>query len=131
MTDNATDATLRARGAWKPAFLEALAESGMVSEACAKAGVNRSTAYRARQADEAFALAWADVEERATEELERVVLKRAIEGSDTLAMFLLKARRPEKYRENVKVEHAGSVARSYDGVDTDTLRERARALLSD
>lgn len=29
--------------------------------------------------------------------------------SDTLAIFLLKAHDPDKYRENVKVEHSGSV----------------------
>jgi len=27
--------------------------------------------------------------------------------SDTLLIFLMKARRPDKYRDNVKVEHAG------------------------
>jgi hypothetical protein len=27
--------------------------------------------------------------------------------SDTLLIFLLKARRPEKFRDNVKVEHGG------------------------
>jgi hypothetical protein len=101
----------------------------MVVEACKRCGISRSTAYRARQADEDFALAWADVEERTTEELEAVVMRRAIEGSDTLAMFLLKARRPEKYRENVKIEHAGTIKQDLSSVDSEQLRERARALI--
>lgn len=126
---NATNATHRGRKDWKPTFLEALAESGMVVEACKRCGVSRSTAYRARQGDEDFALAWADIEERTTEQLEAVVMRRAIDGSDTLAMFLLKARRPEKYRENVKIEHAGTIKQDLSSVDSEQLRERARALI--
>ena len=29
--------------------------------------------------------------------------------SDALLMFLLKANRPDKYRDNIKVDHAGSI----------------------
>jgi hypothetical protein len=36
--------------------------------------------------------------ERGTDALEDVAVDRAIAGSDTLLMFLLRARRPEKYR---------------------------------
>lgn len=117
------------KGDWKPAFLDAFAQSGMVSEACRSVGIDRSTAYKTRQRDEAFALAWADVEERSTEELEREAKRRAVDGSDTLMIFLLKARRPEKYRENVKIEHAGSIKQDLSSVDSEQLRERARALI--
>ena len=117
------------KGDWKPAFLDAFAQSGMVSEACRSVGIDRSTAYKTRQRDEAFALAWADVEERSTEELEREAKRRAVDGSDTLMIFLLKARRPEKYRENVKIEHAGTIKQDLSGVDSEQLRERARALI--
>lgn len=117
------------KGDWKQAFLDAFAQSGMVSEACRSVGIDRSTAYKTRQRDEAFALAWADVEERSTEELEREAKRRAVDGSDTLMIFLLKARRPEKYRENVKIEHAGTIKQDLSGVDSEQLRERARELL--
>lgn len=117
------------KGDWKPAFLDAFAQSGMVSEACRSVGIDRSTAYKTRQRDEAFALAWADVEERSTEELEREAKRRAVDGSDTLMIFLLKARRPEKYRENVKIEHAGTIKQDLSSVTSEQLRERARALI--
>lgn len=81
----------------------------MVSEACRAAGVGRTTVYERRQADEDFALAWADVEERSTELLEQIAVRRAAQGSDVLLIFLLKSRRPDRYRENVKVEHGGQV----------------------
>lgn len=127
MTD-ATDATPEKD--WQRRFLEAFAETGMVSQACRIAGINRSTAYRARQRNESFALAWADVEERTTEELEQVARQRAVDGSDTLMIFLLKARRPETYRENVKIEHSGQIRNDLSSLSTEELRERARALLA-
>jgi len=114
---------------WKPVFLENLRIYGTVTAACKQAGIARQTAYRHRQSDETFALAWADAEEESTEELEREAMSRAINGSDTLMIFLLKARRPEKYRENVKIEHSGSVRQDLSGLSTEELRERARSLI--
>lgn len=95
---------------WKPEFLQALEDTGTVVQACRVAGISRRGAYDARQSDEAFALAWADVDAKVTDTLERVAVHRAINGSDRLLEFLLKARRPDLYRENtVRVEHSGSV----------------------
>src|SRR5207253_2000949 len=37
--------------------------------------------------------------------LEAVAIKRAHDGSDVLLIFLLKARRPDVYRDNHRVEH--------------------------
>lgn len=97
----------------------------MVTKACELLGVGRTTVYEERQRDEEFAVGWADVEERVVERMEREAYRRAVEGvekplvsagklvttvseySDGLLTFLLKARRPEKYRDNVKVEHSG------------------------
>jgi transposase-like protein len=111
----------------KRAWLEAFEAEGTVRYACKVAGVGRSTVYEWRQKDEAFALAWADIEEATTEAMEREAYRRAVEGvteplvsagkrvcdttkfSDTLLIFMLKARRPEKYRDNVRVEHSGTV----------------------
>lgn len=111
----------------KRAWLEAFEQEGTVVLACKASGVGRSTVYEWRQSDEAFALAWHDIEEATTEAMEREAYRRAVEGvaeplvsagkhvcdvkkfSDTLLIFMLKARRPERYRDNIKVEHAGSV----------------------
>lgn len=119
---------------WAPAFLEAFAEFGIVTAACGVAGVSRSTAYERRKLDEAFAAAWSDVETATTERMEAEARRRAVEGwvereelevahdedgnpyevrtlivrkySDTLLMFMLKARKPDMYRE--RVEHTGA-----------------------
>lgn len=94
---------------WRPIFLAALETEGTVWAACVTAKINRSTAYRERQRNEQFALDWADVESKVTDTLEREAVRRALEGSDRMLEFLLKARAPDKYRENVKVEHAGTL----------------------
>lgn len=114
----------------RDAFLKAYERLGTITHAAKEAGVSRRTVYNWQQADEDFALAMHDCREQVTEDLEREAVRRAKDGSDTLLIFLLKANRPEKYRENVKIEHAGSVNRSYDGVDTEQLRERAREILN-
>ena len=97
----------------------------MVTAACNAVGIARSTVYEARQRDEAFAVAWADVEEKIIEQLEAAAIRRARDGvarpvfqggklvghervySDGLMALLLKARRPERYRDNVRMEHSG------------------------
>lgn len=100
-------AEAKRRRDWTPAFLHALAETGIVRSAAAAAGIAANTAYTRRKADPKFAAAWDEVIETAMQELERAVYKRATEGSDLLAMFLLKAHRPDKYRDNARIEHAG------------------------
>jgi hypothetical protein len=57
------DVRARARGDWRPKFLEALERTGMVSAAAAAAGIGRRTAYDHRKRDEAFAERWDDVVE--------------------------------------------------------------------
>lgn len=110
---------------WKPLWLKAFAQSGMVVEACKAAKVARSTVYDARQTDEAFATAWDDIEAATTDAMEREAFRRGVEGveepvfhkgeevaavrrySDTLLIFMLKARKPEKYRETTRHELTG------------------------
>lgn len=115
---------------WMQRFIEFLGEGGHVSGACRAARVGRSTAYRHRQADEAFAVAWADAEQESTERLEEEAYRRAHDGltrnkydkdgnllceelvySDTLMIFLLKARDPEKYRDRLDLRHSGKVGK--------------------
>lgn len=57
-----------------------------------------------------YAAAAKDAEEQAIELLEESVRRRAIRAkkpSDLLSIFLLKAARPERYRDNVQVQHTG------------------------
>jgi hypothetical protein len=109
------------------AFLDALNRSrGDVSHAADAIGIHRQRAYEHRQHDQEFAQRWEAIVDRATDEMEAEARRRAVEGcekpifykgeavgtvreySDTLLIFLLKARRPHVYRENHRVEHVGA-----------------------
>lgn len=110
---------------WRVPFLEALARTGSVVGAAAKAKVHRSTAYELKSADPAFAALWAEAEAVSVELMEAEARRRAVEGtlrpvfqggkkvgevleySDTLIIFLLKARRPDVYRDHAKVVVSG------------------------
>lgn len=108
---------------WQVKFLKCLAEKGNVSAACRKAKIDRKWAYEKRDRDPLFKEAWDEALEVATEALEEEARRRAKDGvlepvfylggkvgsvrkySDTLLIFLLKAHKPNKYRENHRHEH--------------------------
>ncbi|WP_369952281.1 hypothetical protein [Ralstonia syzygii] len=166
------------RDAKRQAFLASLAVLGNVTAAALAASVDRVTAYRWRESDEAFAVAWDDAIEQAADLIELEARRRAVEGvdepvvyqgnftylyreakdadgnpiideltqspkmepvldehgnhkvaairkySDALMALLLKAHKPEKYRENSKVELAGRLAVS-DMTEDEILAELA------
>lgn len=104
---------------WTPqtkldAFIRCLHEGDGVNQAAKRAGVGRRTLYDHRAANPEFAEAWSEAVEHGTEALEKEAHRRAIEGSDTLIMFLLKARRPEMYRDRVSVEQRTEIVASAD-----------------
>jgi len=115
---------------WKRPFLAALEEGHTIVDACRVAGIARTTAYEGRQRDEAFALAWADLEEKATEKLEAEAYNRALGGSDRLMEFLLKARRPDKYRDRVDHTHAGELTVTEPRVVVPTTKARRAEILA-
>ena len=61
-------------------FLEALANTGSVTAAIAVANTSRTRVYELRKADPAFASAWQEAEEIATDRLEDEARRRAVEG---------------------------------------------------
>lgn len=65
------------------AFIAALAETGCVSEACAKVGITARSAYRLRERPEAagFRAAWDHAQSLATVRLTALAFERAIHGS--------------------------------------------------
>ena len=99
-----TKVTAKERRDWRPGFLTTFRQTGNVLLSCHAAGISRKTAYQTRQRNPAFAAEWAAAEEDATEALEAEARRRAMSTSDTLLIFLLKARRPAVYRENARVE---------------------------
>jgi hypothetical protein len=126
----------RKRG-WPGVFLKALARVGTVTKACRYAKVNPTTAFRMRQADPRFDQAWIEAERRFTDRAERELFRRAIDGveepiyqggklvgtklvySDSLLLAVVKARKPDLYRDRSTVEHALA------GPVVDAQRQRA------
>jgi hypothetical protein len=110
-------------------FLEALANTGSVTTAIDVANTSRTRIYELRKADPAFASAWQEAEEIATDRLEDEARRRAVEGiaeplvsagklvrdddgkpilvrrySDHLLLALLQARRPPRRERSVRFQ---------------------------
>ena len=97
---------------WHEAFLVSLMEDGNVRAACKAAKVDRTTAYRHRETDKAFADQWDAAKKIGLESLRDVANERARRGSDVLLIFLLKAHDPA-YRETVNQNHSGEVTMTW------------------
>ena len=120
----------RSKPDWAPLFLKAISGNGNVKLSCQKAGVGRRTVYDRRDSDTAFAQQLADALQDACDVLNAEARRRGVEGvprkkftgkgepvmdpetgqqyvereySDRLLEMLLKAKRPEKYRENITI----------------------------
>src|SRR5262249_19777084 len=89
------------------------------------------TAYKLRKLSPELARRWAEAIEAGTDYLEDEARRRATEGtakpvfyqgqqcgvvqeySDTLLIFLLKGRRPEKFRDNINLDVSGAIQVEY------------------
>lgn len=80
-----------------------------VRSACQSEKIARSTYYDWREQDDAFARAADEALDEGTDFLEDKARERAVKESDTLLIFLLKARRPDKYREKQTLAHEGGL----------------------
>lgn len=95
------------------AVLAAYARSGQVQAACAHAEVDRTTHYYWLKTDPAYVAAFADAQAQVGDMLEEEAVRRATEGeapSDVLLIFLLKAAKPQKYRETAKRDERTDVS---------------------
>jgi hypothetical protein len=118
-------ATTQRTGArvWRKGFIAALSLNGNITDACEQMGIERSTAYRLRAEDEAFAAEWDTALESAADRLEAEAWRRAVDGveepvfqqkemigtirkySDTLLVTLLKAHKKDKYSDKSTIDH--------------------------
>lgn len=113
-------------GDWRHEFIKAFRAYGIVTLAAKQARRGRTSIYEERKKNEEFAEAWAEAENIATDILEAQAITRAThheKPSDTLLIFLLKARRPEKFREQFKLDHAGEIKTS-EGFDLSRLTDK-------
>jgi hypothetical protein len=127
-------------------FLAALRRGLSVGGAAAEAGISYGFAYKWRTADPGFAARWQEAYEEGTDSLEDEARRRAVEGtatpvhyggkeigkihkySDSMLMFLLRGRRPEKYGPRLTPDHAnsglGPTGISHDGLSDPELVQR-------
>lgn len=103
-------------------FLDTLKETASTTKASAIAGVGRRTVYTFREQHKSFAESFQEALDIGLDKLEDEARRRAYEGYDEpifykgqqvslvkkydpiLLMFLLKAHRPEKYRESHEIK---------------------------
>jgi transposase-like protein len=135
------------------AFLEKLAETGIVTVSARHAGIPRSTVYDWRRQQADFANAWADAEVAAAGALELEARRRAVDGverpilyagqfvrhedgtiavtrhySDRLLEFLLRAHLPERYgAEALKRKSSGTQDENTQKGEGDALTDDERA----
>lgn len=99
-------------------FLDHLSETGLIGESAAVAGISRTELWRKRNTDPLFRELYQEAYDLGTEACEDEATLRATKGtlepvfykgrrtatirrkSDLLLMFILKARSPEKYKDN-------------------------------
>jgi hypothetical protein len=112
-------------------YLRAVERTGTLTAGCRAARVSPNTVYAWREHDAEFTLLEQQARNVFADNLEAEAVRRAWHGalkpiyqqgvlvgsvaetSDVLLMFLLKAVRPEKYRERVQQEVSGTVAVTY------------------
>jgi hypothetical protein len=117
MSEPVTDVTPKKLGV----FLAELMKRGIVTHAAKKARIAPKTAYRHKASDPDFSAAWDEAIDIAAGLLEAEAHRRAVTGSlepvfyqgqkcglvrkysDTLLIFLLKAHKPERFKDNANV----------------------------
>ena len=113
------------RSEWKQKFIAALGTSGNITTAAKSAGIARTYPYEVRSSDADFAQEWDSAMEEAADLIEAEARRRAVEGvdepvfyqgekcgvirkySDALLITLLRAAKPEKYRERYDATSGG------------------------
>jgi hypothetical protein len=86
------------------AFLKAFAKSGNFTHSCRVADIPNGTMRAWLEKSELLARKFEEMEEKFVDSLEMEAIQRARDGSDSLLALLLRANRPKKFRESVKVE---------------------------
>lgn len=136
----------------KADFLAAMARLGTISAASRETGISRSIHYEWMDRDPAYVAAFRDAEDAAVDAMEAEAWRRAVQGvnrpvyqggkyvgdvteySDQVLITMLKAHRPEKYRERVDltvdVRALAIAAAQREGLDPEVVMAQVEALLA-
>ena len=102
---NGTNGTLTSNRPAMDRFLARLRNSGNVRLSCTAAGVPRRTVYNWRNKWATFRDEWDEALEDACDILEAKAWERAVDGqSDRMLMFLLKAHRPDRFKDRSETD---------------------------
>lgn len=109
-------------------FLRRYAEGGTVREHAHALGVSHVAIFRLKNRDEEFEKEFLVAQDTNTDLLEdhlaRMATTAGTPGNVTALFGTLRARRPSVWRENVKVDHSGSIATTAEQLEA--ARERVK-----
>jgi hypothetical protein len=115
---------------WKPAFLAALRELPVIKHACVAVGIDRTTAWRTRKSDEAFAEAWDAAMEEGIDRAEAEAFRRAVVGFEEPVIDRGRlAYRYERYLDDDGAEHYRLMLDEHGQPIPLTVRKHSDALL--
>ena len=118
---------------WEERFLSLYAQTGNVTASARACGITKHPVYKRRTAEPEFARRMDEARELAIEALEAEARRRALDGSDVLLIFLLKALKPEMYRESIRIDvrkEAERIAADL-GMTADEVIAEAERILSE
>jgi hypothetical protein len=94
--------------------------------------VSRDAPYKRARGSPAFAERWARAREDAIDTLDAEARRRALTGSDTLLMFLLRAHRPGLYRDTLRIDIRAEMAKIAEvyGVDVEAALAEAEQIIA-
>jgi hypothetical protein len=107
-------------------FMEAYAKTGDVRAAARSARFSLATHYRMLETSESYRQAFAMAQEQVADALEAEAFRRAINGSDELLAFLLRA--CDLCREHLIQEHSGTITLS--DLEASSVREVLARVIS-
>jgi hypothetical protein len=115
---------------WKPAFLAALRELPVIKHACVAVGIDRTTAWRTRKSDEAFAEAWDAAMEDGIDRAEQEAFRRGVVGFEEPVIDKGRlAYRYERYLDDDGAEHYRLMLDDHGQPIPLTVRKHSDALL--
>lgn len=115
---------------WKPAYLAALRQVPVIKHACEAAGVDRTTAWRAREADEAFAQAEQEAMEEGIDRAEAEAFRRGVVGFEEPVIDKGRlAYRYERYEDDDGAEHYRLMLDAHGQPIPLTVRKHSDAML--
>lgn len=102
-------------------FLHAYSLTGSLQHAEMASKISRQNHYLWMREDPTYKERFDRARVEAIDSLESEAFKRAMQGSDTLLMFLLKGNAPGKYRDSMKIDNNTTVTHIHKDIDIDSL----------